>query len=323
MSDGFRSQTLSLPDQLRWATSVTVPPLDKPASVLVAGMGGSGISGDFAAVLAERDGTRLEVVKHYDLPRWAVAEGPLVVAISYSGDTEETLAVASRALETGLPVVGISSGGALAELDLAHHVTVPGGNQPRASLGYLLGSLTRLLAAASVISSDGLEEAAAVTAKVYAEKEVRGLVDLLAGRIVIPWGGSPLTAAVAQRWKTQINENAKAPAWWSVLPEADHNEIVGWESLKEITSRSVAVVPLRDRADHPRVEWRFAHTRQLTGGYVEWVDEVWSEGEGPLARMLSLAAVADLVTLELAERYGVDPESVMLIEELKQLLKES
>lgn len=323
MNQAFRAQLLSLPDQLRWAADLDLPDLGEPSSVLVSGMGGSGISGDYAAVLAEREGARLQVVKGYELPRWAASERPLVVAVSYSGDTEETLSVARRALDEGLAVVGVSSGGALAGLDLAHHVTVPGGNQPRASLGYLLGALCRVLEATSVLPSAGLEEAAAVASRVYSEEDVSDLAGLLQGRIVVPWGGSPLTAPVAQRWKTQTNENAKAPAWWSVLPEADHNEIVGWGSLSELTSRSVVVVPLRDRDDHPRVESRFAHTRRLTGDHVAWADEVWSRGDGPLARMLSLTAVADLVTLELAERYGVDPEAVVLIEELKQLLKES
>lgn len=322
MSD-FRSQTLSLPDQLRWAGRLTVPDIARPGSVLVAGMGGSGISGDFAAVSCEAEGVRLEVVKGYRLPAWVEEERPLVVAVSYSGNTEETLAVVEQASTLGLEVVGISSGGALADSDLAHHIEVPGGNQPRASLGYLLGSLQRVLVAASILPDDGLAEAAAVTAEIYESFDAGPLVEAVANRIVVVWGGSDLTAPVAQRWKTQINENAKAPAWWSVLPEADHNEIVSFEALASLTSSSVVVVPLRDREDHPRVDRRFQHTRALTQRGVAWADEVWSRGDGLLARMLSLTAIADLVSLGLAERYGVDPESVALIDELKQLLKES
>jgi glucose/mannose-6-phosphate isomerase len=285
-------------------------------------MGGSGIAGDFAAVFAEQAGRRLDVVKNYRLPRWVDADRPLVVVISYSGNTEETLDVAEQALERGLDVVGISSGGRLARSDLTHHVEVPGGNQPRASLGYLLGSLLKVLQGASVVPEIDLGEAATVTESVYDGFEVSTLVDVLEGRVGIIWAGSPLTAPVAQRWKTQINENAKAPAWWSVLPEADHNEIVGWKSLEDLTSVSLAIIPLRDRDDHPRVDARFAHTSRLTAPFVTWGDEVRSRGDGPLSRMLSLAAVADLVTLELADRYGVDPESVALIEDLKSLMRD-
>ena len=317
----FVAQTLSLPDQIRWASAIDVPDLDPATAAVVAGMGGSGISGDFAAVLAEAEGRRVHVTKGYSLPLWAQTERPLVVAVSYSGNTEETLSVARQALEAGLSVVGISSGGELADLPLAAHIEVPGGNQPRASLGYLLGTLARVLVSASVLTDPGLDEARAVVEAVHERSAPPTLVEAMRGRIPIVWAGSALTAPVAQRWKTQINENAKAPAWWSVLPEADHNEIVGWESLAQLTTERLVVVPLRDASDHPRVGLRFDHTRRLTQPYVAWSDEVWSQGEGRLARMLGLAAVADLVTLALADRYGVDPESVALIEDLKHLLK--
>ena len=321
----FHAQIRSLPDQLSWAEKLAVPDLARPRSILVAGMGGSGISGDFAAVLAARSGVRLDVVKGYDLPGWAPEERPLVIALSYSGNTEETLSVVGQARGHDLDVVGVSSGGALASAGLDHHITVPGGNQPRASLGYLLGSLCRLLEATSVVASAGVGEAARVTESVYSgetEHAVEQLVAETEGKIILALAGSSLTLPVAQRWKTQINENAKAPAWFSALPEANHNEIVGWSSLGELTSRSVVVVPLRDHQDHPRVAARFSETASLTSKDVAWTASVDSVGTGPLARMLSLAAVADLVTLGLADRYGVDPEAVEVIEELKLSLKE-
>lgn len=289
-------------------------------------MGGSGISGDFGAVLAERAGTRLQVVKGYDLPPWAQREQPLVVTISYSGNTEETLSVADQAASWGLDTVAISSGGELAESGAGHYIEVPGGNQPRASLGFLLGSLCRVLQSASILDDPGLGEAARVVEGIYGgpsaevvDRLVRDLVD----RIVIVWAASSLTTPVAQRWKTQINENAKAPAWWSVLPEADHNEIVGWSTLADRIRSSVVLVPLIDHEDLPRVRTRLRLTRRLTSGDVAWTDPVVSVGEGPLARMLGLAAIADLVTLRLASHYGVDPEAVALIEQLKRELEEN
>lgn len=294
--------------------------------MLVAGMGGSGIAGDFGSALAEGAGTRLEVVKGYGLPTWAKRERPLVVAISYSGNTEETLSVVEEAVSGGLDVVAISSGGHLAGARAIHHIAVPGGNQPRASLGFLLGSLCRVLQEASVLDDPGLGEAADVTEAIYGDQSgevIDRLTEEMAGRIVIVWAASRLTAPVAQRWKTQINENAKAPAWWSVLPEADHNEIMGWSSLAELTRASVVVVPLVDDGDLPRARTRLELTRSLTADDVAWAEPVRSRGEAPLARMLSLAAMADLVTLRLADRYGADPEAVALIEELKRELEES
>jgi glucose/mannose-6-phosphate isomerase len=320
----FDAQIRSLPDQLRWASEYDIPALAATESVLVTGMGGSGITGDFGAVLAAEAGTRLDVVKGYDLPGWAARQRPLVVAVSYSGDTEETLSVAEQAAARGLRVVTISSGGHLADSEAELHIAVPGGNQPRASLGFLLGSLCRVLQAVSVLNEPDLAGAADVAESVYrGQASVDRLVEDMVGKIAIVWAGSPLTAPVAQRWKTQINENAKAPAWWSALPEADHNEIVGWSSLAELTRASVVVVPLVDGADHPRVGTRLALTRRLTTGDVAWTDPVRSTGEAPLARMLSLAAMADVVTLRLAARYQVDPEAVALIETLKRQLEES
>ena len=119
----FHAQIRSLPDQLSWAEKLAVPDLARPRSILVAGMGGSGISGDFAAVLAARSGVRLDVVKGYDLPGWAPEERPLVIALSYSGNTEETLSVVGQARGHDLDVVGVSSGGALASAGLDHHIT--------------------------------------------------------------------------------------------------------------------------------------------------------------------------------------------------------
>jgi glucose/mannose-6-phosphate isomerase len=179
-----------------------------------------------------------------------------------------------------------------------------------------------VLAAASFISEPDLAEASAAVSKALEGEETRAreMAERIFGRVPIIWGGSPLTGAVAQRWKTQMNENAKSPAWWSMLPEADHNEIVGWSGA---LSRHFVVVPLVDGDDHPRIARRLAATRRLTDPRLEWLEPV-SAGEGaPLSRMLRLAAVADLVTLELARRYRVDPGSVAVIDELKQLLEES
>jgi glucose/mannose-6-phosphate isomerase len=127
---------------------------------------------------------------------------------------------------------------------------------------------------------------------------------------------------VAQRWKTQINENAKTPAWWSVLPELDHNEIVGWEAMPSLTSQYLGVVALTDVTDHPRVRDRLAHSRALTENAVPWVAEVAAEGDTALARLMSLVVVGDLVSLMLAETAGVDPVPVDTIEKLKKLLIE-
>jgi glucose/mannose-6-phosphate isomerase len=147
-----------------------------------------------------------------------------------------------------------------------------------------------------------------------------GLAKGLVGRVAIIYGGGPISSTAAQRWKTQINENAKMPAWWSVLPELDHNEIVGWETLPGTTQDLVGVIALTDVSDHPRVGNRIEHTAALTGSAVPWLGQVAATGESELARLISLTVCGDVVSYLLAVEAGVDPVPVETIEKLKKLL---
>ena len=318
--------------QYRWAADAQMPPVAAAQSVLVCGMGGSAISGDVAAVVAPS--TLITVNKGYSLPGWASDLKPLVVAVSYSGNTEETRSAVSEALDLGLSVAVVTGGGALDELAMQYNlplVRVPPGLQPRAALGYLTGALLRLLESAGVASgcAESLEEAASVVAELWgggrsgpASQLALDLAEGLAGRIALIYGSNGLTAPVAQRWKTQINENAKRPAFWSVLPELDHNEIVGWSALSSLTNRAIGIVLLRDRDEHPQVNRRFGLTTSLISSGVPVIGEAWSQGESRLARAASLAFIGDLLSVHLAEQEGVDPVPVDIIENLKVLLDE-
>ena len=257
---------------------------------------------------------------------------PFVVAMSYSGNTEETLSAAESAAAQGLTPAVVTGGGTLAAWAAEYgwpSVTVPAGLQPRAALGYLLGGLLHLLNAAGATSVErrDLVSAADIADSICGEggsgwTMAADLAEGLEGRIVAVYGGGGITSPVAQRWKTQINENAKWPAWYSVLPELDHNEIVSWTTLADLTRKHVGIVSLRDRAEPPGVTARFRHTSEITVGDVTWVGEVWSQGESALERMVSLASMGDLVSLELARLLGVDPVPVDAIEHLKRKLME-
>ncbi len=321
----------TLGDQLRWASQIELPEIEAADEILVAGMGGSGIAGDYGAALASSSTGRVTVHKGYaPRPGWAERARPTVIAISYSGNTEETLDLAEAAHEAGLPVVTATTGGRLAALSEDRRwpsIAVPAGLQPRAAVGYLVGAMARLLAGAGILGDQrpAIEEAAAAVDEVTTEGSPRWmaaseLAKELVGRITVVYGAGPISGTVAQRWKTQINENAKMPAWWSLLPELDHNELVGWETLGDLTRESVAVVALTDRSDHPRVADRLAHSRELTMSAVPWLAEVVSDGESELARLLTLTAHGDLVSWMLAEAAGVDPVPVDTIEKLKKLL---
>lgn len=325
------NQIRSLGEQLRWAAAVEPPHIGTFSEVLYAGMGGSGIAGDYAASVALPMGTRVAVHKSYSpIPPWAIRVRPLVIAASYSGNTEETLDMVTSASESGLPVATITTGGKLAELTKQHNwgtIPVPAGLQPRAAAGYMIGAAVRLLEGANSVEDHRLAflEAADLADKMTEEgsdawAQASEIAEALAGRIPIIYGGGPVSAVVAQRWKTQINENAKVPAWYSTLPELDHNEIVGWETMPEKTRESIGIVVLTDETDHDRVRSRISFTRDLTKDAVPWVGEVAAGGTARLARLISLTVVGDLVSWMLADRLGVDPTPVATIEELKKLL---
>jgi glucose/mannose-6-phosphate isomerase len=323
----------TLGDQLRWASQLDVPALPAATEVLAGGMGGSGIAGDFGAAVATGSGTRMSVQKGYaPLPGWVGRVKPIVIGISYSGNTEETLDFVSAADAADLPVVTITTGGRLTEVSTEKgwpSVIVPSGLQPRAAVGYLVGSVVRILAAAGAIEdqSKALAEAADLVDGIVSEDSstwrlAHELARSLSGRISIIYGGGPISGTAAQRWKTQINENAKMPAWWSLLPELDHNELVGWETMPEFTRERVGIVALTDEADHPRVSARLRHSADLTEFAVPWLGRVASTGDSPLARLMSLTAAGDLVSWMLAEEVGTDPVPVATIEKLKKLLVE-
>jgi len=316
-------------EQLRWGASLDPVDVPQPGQVLLSGMGGSGISGDFAAVLTS---VPMAVHKSYGLPAWVMATEPLLVAVSYSGNTEETLSAVAEARRLGLDIAVVTGGGELANQARDQgwpYVTVPGGLQPRAALGYLLGGVLSILRGAGVClvdSADQVTSATLVDTLLVPGGAARSLAADLAegldGRIVGVYGSVGPVAPLAQRWKTQINENGKWPAWWSLMPELDHNEIVSWSSLADLTRRKVGLVCLRDRDEGDRVAARFRHTADVTAKDVAWVGEVWSQGESVLERMISLAVMGDLVSLELARVAGVDPVPVEAIEDLKKKLAE-
>ncbi|MCE2526621.1 MAG: bifunctional phosphoglucose/phosphomannose isomerase [Actinomycetia bacterium] len=325
----MRFQMTALSAQLRWGTNLELEPVRRrEGELLVCGMGGSGISGDFLQAVAAAEGRRTTVHKHYGLPGWAPSLRPSVVAVSYSGNTAETLSSWEEARKLGLQVTAITSGGELAEMAaLAGEqlVVIPRGYQPRSALGFGLSALLRVAAQAGAISDPqpSLEEAAHLADSLSGPKGegigfASELASAMGGRMVGVYGSVPLTQVAAYRWKTQTNENAKRSAFWSVLPETTHNEIVGWDLPQGLARRRVGIVALRDRDEHPGVSRRFEVLEKLTADRVTWVGEVWTQGFSPLGRLISLVAMGDLFSLELARNSGADPMAVDLIDRLKE-----
>ncbi|HEX2051737.1 MAG TPA: bifunctional phosphoglucose/phosphomannose isomerase [Actinomycetota bacterium] len=303
-------------------------------SIVVLGMGGSGVAGDVARAVAEpRLPLPMRVVKGYGpLPEW-IGRNTLVVAVSYSGNTEETLAAVDEAHARGARVVAVSSGGALAERARewgVAHAAVPPGNQPRASLGYLALAVLGILEGVGVVpaAADDVDETVAVLGELAErchrtrddDNPAKELARRLDGKIAVVYGGEGIGAAAAQRVKCDLNEYAKVPAFWNQLPEADHNEIVGWDRLAELTASHFVAVLLRDDGDDERVAARFELTRELVAASFSDVVELRSEGRARLARLMSLLYVGQLAAIHLAFLADVDPGPVEAIDRLKAAL---
>lgn len=325
---------LATPAQLRWAAGLAVPALAPARDVILVGMGGSGMAARVAALFLAAGGRRAAVHQGYDLPSWVGEAHPLLIAVSYSGNTEETLSAIEEAARIGLPVVVVSTGGVAAEMaGTASYpmIEVPDGLQPRAALGYQTGAVLRILHGVGLVGDPGpsLLEAAAEVEALAGEGDGPGvalggdLAEALDRRLTVVYGGIGLGALAAGRWKTQINENAKMPAFAAEVPELDHNEIEGWTGLPELGRRSVGVVVLSDPGDHPRVSRRLDLTREVLEGRVELVGEVRAQGAGMIARFFTLAFVGDVTSVRMAELAGVDATPVPLLDDFKRRLWEA
>ncbi|MEA2333248.1 MAG: glucose/mannose-6-phosphate isomerase [Thermoleophilaceae bacterium] len=324
------AQPHQLGDALWRCQSAGIPTEDRPGGLIVCGMGGSAIGGDLAAAAIGDRATRpITTVRGYALESWTGPDS-LVLCASYSGDTEETLACFDAAGAAGAGRVALTTGGKLAEAARAEGVPVigvPSGMQPRAAVVYMIVGVLECAAhcgAAPRMHSE-IDTAAELLDRLAAEWGPDGAEDSLAKAIArelhetvpVVHGAGP-TVAVARRWKTQTNENAKSAAFWSELPEANHNELCGWERGREVAP--FAGVFLADPDQHPRVQRRI----ELAAAEVQRVGaptlRIAARGDTRLERVLSLVLLGDIASVYMAVLDGVDPTPVEAIERLKAAL---
>lgn len=336
-SDGMFDLAEGFPEQVERAfldcASVTgLPRREDIESVVVVGMGGSGIAGDVLhAVASPLLPVPVTVVKGYECPHF-VDETTLVFAVSCSGNTEETIEAASDAALAGAKMVVVTSGGELARLADAWKaplIAVPDVVWPRAALGSmavpLIGVLWRMgfLPGADLWLERAVEQLRYRRDKFVsagAASEPAELARRIGPSIPIIHGGGPVGAVAASRWKAQVNENAKRLAYWSSQPELCHNEICGWaESSKEIGAL-MSLVMLRHDSEHPQIARRFDITADIIRRYVASVVEVRAQGEGDLAQLFDLTYFGDYVSLWLAADAGIDPGPIDVLTWLKQQL---
>jgi glucose/mannose-6-phosphate isomerase len=299
-------------------------------NIVVTGLGGSAIGGDILRTYAmKKADIPILVNRDYRLPAF-VNQDTLVLAVSYSGNTEETLSAYEQAKSKGAQIIAVSAGGNLSEMaskDGYTVVTVPGGMVPRAATGYLFAPLALILDKLGILQGveEDLQETAVVLEELridigpqveFATNAAKRIAKEMKDRIPVIWGSSSRTEIAALRWKAQINENAKAPAYYNIFPELNHNEIVGFEVPEELLAKMLVVI-LHDPADHPRVQQRMTITRSVIEDKVDNVLEIEPRGDTFLSNFYSLVYVGDYVSYYLALEYGIDPAPVEKIDFLK------
>jgi glucose/mannose-6-phosphate isomerase len=327
----------ALPDQLEgaWALAQSFPALPDSFKqvklIVLTGMGGSAIGGDYLAALVEEQcPVPVLVNRGYTLPAYVQGPDVLVIASSHSGSTEETLSAFDQARARGTQLMAICTGGPLAERARAAGLpvwqfTYP--SQPRAAFGWSFGLLVGLaqrLGLAGDLSADvteaiallrqGREEyGAAAPIAANGPKRYAGQVY---DRIGVIYGGG-IMAPVARRWKGQINENAKAWAEFDILPEQNHNGVAGTEYPEKGLEKLFAFF-LRSSYDHPRVALRADLTMKLYLQQAIMVDSYMARGQSRLAQMVNATQFGDYLSYYAGMLYGVDPTPIPPISQLKE-----
>jgi glucose/mannose-6-phosphate isomerase len=323
-------------EALQLAREVGLPKKRQHQHILIAGMGGSGIGGEILRGWL-RDDLRIpiEICNDYTLPAY-VNNDTLVFAISYSGNTEETLSAFVDAVRRRCTIITITSGGHLlsssSKLELPT-IAIPRSLPPRVALPYTFFPLPVILNRVGIVSDvqSEIEEALQTLKKVSEENapkipvednQAKKLACELEGTIPIVYAFREY-GAVAHRWKTQFNENSKVPSSYNVFPELNHNETVGWEASENLT-KNLSVVLIRDRDEPPEVTHRIEMTKQHALRKAKRILEVYATGETRLAKMFSVLHIGDLVSVYLAILRKVDPTPVRTITKVKtELTKKS
>lgn len=294
------------------------------------GMGGSGFTGDLIKGLIKDDiGIPVEVAKGYNLPGY-INDDWLVVSVSYSGNTEETISATNQALNKGSEVICVSSGGELGKIASQNNkciIKIPSGFQPRGAIGYLFFTTFLVLNYLKIIDiaerdiNESLElikqKCSLYNRENKGDKNLAKTVALkISNNLPIIYGTDGFLSAVGFRWKCEINENAKTPCFWAEFPELNHNEIVGWQRLRDISSRFVLIV-FREKDEQVRIKTRIETTIKLIRDNFSSVLEIPVEGRSKLARALSTMYLGDIASVYLAILSEIDPTPVEKIKVLK------
>ena len=285
--------------------------------IVVCGMGGSAVGGDLLKAYMHDSKIPVFVVRDYKVPNF-VDENTLVFAVSYSGNTEETISAYEDALKKKAKIVAVTSGGQLGSA-AKKAIKIPSGLQPRAALGYLFFPVLGVLVNSGIVDVKGkeIEEMLGILSKTDDFKTVGERIAKKIGLRTPIVYASELFGAVAYRWKTQFNENSKVAAFQHAFSEMNHNEIAGYQNINK---NDFITIFIRDAQDNDRIKKRMDITKEIISSRVD-VEEIFTRGEHLLSRIFSGIYYGDFASYYLALSNRVDPIPVNVIENLKKKLK--
>ncbi len=323
MKDLIQGFPAQLKEAVEIANKANLSPLQKPiANVIICGLGGSGIGGTIVKeTLFDECAVPIEVLKSYSLPSY-VNEHTLIVCSSYSGNTEETLECYSLAQQQKAKIVCITSGGKLLELakkDGNDSIVVPGGMPPRSCLGYSLTQLLHILSYYHLSPKKTTDIAAAAEMLIKGKETIMDTARHIAKKINHKLPVIYCTAlheGIAIRFRQQLNENAKILSWHHVVPEMNHNELVGWSQPYPDT----VVLLFKDAGENPRNALRMDFCRNIFDKYASEIIEIPSQGENVIEKKIYWIHLGDWISLFLSEERNVDAMDIKVIDNLKQEL---
>ena len=309
----------SFPQQCKNALTLSkgITAKGEVTSIVVCGMGGSAIGGDLLKTYMHNSKLPCFVIRNYKVPEW-VDQYTLVFVVSYSGNTEETLSCFQDAKKKGAQIIAVCSGGELSK-SAEKVIKIPSGLQPRAAGGYLFFPMVGVLYNSNLIdvkNTDLNEMLTLLNKKEEIKERGEELAKKIHGKTPLIYS-SELLKPIAYKWQTQINENAKYPAYHASFPEMNHNEILSFRAMDR--TKFLAIL-LRDDNDHPKIKKRMDICKQIMEKNVE-VEEVKIKGSSLLARMFYSISLGDYTSYNLALRERVDPTPVEAIEWLKKQLR--
>ena len=325
MNSYVKQFSQQLREAVKIGTEAKLNAAKKPiTNVLICGIGGSGIGGQIVAKLTQLEATvPVATCNEYFLPAY-VNENTLVVASSYSGNTEEVLSLLDQAIKKGAEIACITSGGQVLELAKKHNfnvIVIPGGNPPRACLGYSFTQLLVYMAHYGIIQKSAIPDIeSAIKLIDDQEEEILTIaIDIsrqLSGKLPIIYS-SAVYDAVAVRFKQQLNENSKMLCWNNKFPELNHNEIVGWTKVNE----DLAVIFINDEDDFYRTKARRNFTKKLVDQYAGSVCNVDVKGSNDIEKIIYLVHLTDWISVKIAEMDGTDSIEIRVIDALKAELE--